>query len=300
MSSYFQRILRGAQSQWPVGNPYRDTVDWNAVMASLMTTGTALAGGNTLTLSGGNVTTAVFNPVALGGGSSLAGWFKADALSLANNDPVSTWTDASGQTNNATQTLTARPAFKTNVQNGRPGVLFAAASSQFMAADGLSAVQNGTDLPFTVILAIKPISLTPASIQSFCAWGNSASANARVLLVSDTNLYRLYRRDDAAAQVISSGAAAYTTNAQIVTFVYSGTSISIYLNGTVTLNAGASDNGALTINRFALGSRIDAGVASLFYDGYQLETLIYSAALSNADRQAAERSLGSKWSITVA
>lgn len=53
---YYGRILRGAQSLWPAGTPGRDAVDWNAVMNSLMTTGTATAGGFVFTLADGRVT----------------------------------------------------------------------------------------------------------------------------------------------------------------------------------------------------------------------------------------------------
>lgn len=66
---------------------------------------------------------AAWTPASIAG---LSLWYDATQLAgLANNDPVATWTDASGNANNATQgTASARPTYKTNVQNSKPAVLF--------------------------------------------------------------------------------------------------------------------------------------------------------------------------------
>jgi hypothetical protein len=49
-------------------------------------------------------------------------WLDASQESYANNDPVSTFTDWSGNGNNFTASGAARPAFKTNRINGQPTV----------------------------------------------------------------------------------------------------------------------------------------------------------------------------------
>ena len=54
--------------------------------------------------------------------SGLQGWWKADSLSLNDNDPVSSWTDSSGNGRTLTGTLTQRPLYKTNLYNGLPAV----------------------------------------------------------------------------------------------------------------------------------------------------------------------------------
>lgn len=59
--------------------------------------------------------------------SDIAGmqnWYKADALSLANNDPIATWADASGNANTLLGTTTTRPLFKTNQYNSLPCVTY--------------------------------------------------------------------------------------------------------------------------------------------------------------------------------
>lgn len=75
-------------------------------------------------------------------------WLKADALGLADNDPVGTWTASTG--NNATQTGAARPTFKTAIQNGKPVVRFDGSGDFMDMADLASQAQ-----PFTVLVVFK-------------------------------------------------------------------------------------------------------------------------------------------------
>lgn len=78
-------------------------------------------------------------------------WMAADSLSLANDAPVSSWTDgANGYV--ATQTGTARPTFKTNVRNGKPAVHFdPGVTNQFVAfADGALDLFRGATA-FTIV-----------------------------------------------------------------------------------------------------------------------------------------------------
>ena len=52
-------------------------------------------------------------------------WFDASSLSLSNTDPVATWTDRSGNINDADQVIVARqPEFRTGQINGLPAVIF--------------------------------------------------------------------------------------------------------------------------------------------------------------------------------
>lgn len=295
---YYGRILRGAQSQFVGTIAARDAVNWNAVMDSLMTTGTALAGGMTYTLASGTVTAAAFNPAALGGGNTLKGRFKSTNLALAADAPVSTWADASGNANDATQVGSARPVFKTNVQNARPGVLFTAASSQFMAANGLAAVKSGTDLPATVIIAYRHV--TVAANQCYASWGSSSSVNPFGSLDATVagSTVRWNLRDDALAQKFTAGGV-FNTSAHVASFVHTGTLGSVYIDGATIASGVDLDLGAMTFNRFSLGC-FGRTTNTTFMDGYLFEGLIYAAALSTEDRQTAERSLGSEWGITVA
>lgn len=72
---------------------------------------------------------APFSPTDL---ANLGLWLKADALVLSDNDNVTTWTDSSGNGNNAVSDGT--PAiYKTNIVNGKPVVRFAGASPYILS-----------------------------------------------------------------------------------------------------------------------------------------------------------------------
>ncbi len=65
---------------------------------------------------------------------------------LADADPVSTWSDRSGQANNATQVLTARPAFKTAIQGGNPVVRFDGSNDTLLLTSGITSIATRTIL----------------------------------------------------------------------------------------------------------------------------------------------------------
>lgn len=91
-------------------------------------------------------TTASFNVMDLPG---LAVWLKADALGLSNDDPVSTFTDQSGNGHSPAQSGAARPIFKTNVLNGLPVVRFTK-STHWMTCTGW-AISAGSNLSLFLV-----------------------------------------------------------------------------------------------------------------------------------------------------
>lgn len=91
-----------------------------------------------------------FDPIDL----SPSAWWKADALALANNDPVGTWTDSSGNSRNLTQATSAkRPTYKTAIQNGKPVVRFDGTDDVMRAAGFVPLNANGTALTGFIVMA---------------------------------------------------------------------------------------------------------------------------------------------------
>jgi len=57
--------------------------------------------------------------------TGIVAWFKADALNLSGGSPVATWTDSSGNGNDASETVVSeQPTLQAGVQNGLPVVRF--------------------------------------------------------------------------------------------------------------------------------------------------------------------------------
>jgi hypothetical protein len=90
---------------------------------------------------------------AAGGGipdvAGLVVWLDASSITgLADGDPITTWTDRSGKGNHATASGTARPLYKTNIQNGRSIARFDGLNDTMTVAglgtDEFSGVTQGT------------------------------------------------------------------------------------------------------------------------------------------------------------
>jgi hypothetical protein len=94
--------------------------------------------------------------------NNLALWLDANAIiGLTNNDPVSTWTDLSPASNDATQSGSSRPTYKTNSINGLPVISF----------DGVDDVMALSNL-------ITPLNLSAIYVSRV----NGSTGNYQVLL----------------------------------------------------------------------------------------------------------------------
>lgn len=79
--------------------------------------------------------------------SDIQLWLAADSITgLADTDPISTWPDKSGNGNDATQSGSNRPTFKTADLNGKPVVDFVYGSAQYFVLT--NPIPVTTDLTF--------------------------------------------------------------------------------------------------------------------------------------------------------
>ena len=98
------------------------------------------------------------NSAAVSATPSLAGalvaWYKANAISGVNSgNALPTWTDASGYSNNATQTTPSQqPLYVANAMNGLPVVRFNSANSTYLS---LSRVSTGMISPLSASIKVR-------------------------------------------------------------------------------------------------------------------------------------------------
>lgn len=221
-------------------------------------------------------------------------WLKADAITgLADDDPVATWNDSSGNGNNATQATEAnKPLYKTNILNGQPVVRFdgtndflrktsAAGLAAATAASAFAVVRvvdtGGT--PYICNYAADKITFYATSaehlaIQSSGDIGYSvhrlAVSQAATWVVASATIDRALATNEAKLWVNSTPGDTYDANA----------------NNTVAFGAGAWTVGA---------SDSDAAL----FNGDIAEVLVYNSALSIPQLQQVNRYLGNKYGITV-
>jgi hypothetical protein len=228
--------------------------------------------------------------------SGLIGWWEADGLSLSDGDPVSSWTDLSGQGHHATNTGSNRPTYETGIQNSLPVVRFAAASSQYLLTDAINL--SGTD-DITLIVV---------------GGGITAGANQLVFEMS-TNYNNV---TDSFSLLHSSGNNpdfGLKGNVGYSSYSPSGGWSSTWIVAAGVMNMGAATrelvawrNGVMTGTRSnnsnntgSFGNRAcyigGRGGASLFLTGDIACILLYNRALTGGERGRLEELLAAKYAL---
>lgn len=207
--------------------------------------------------------------------SGLSLWFKADAITgLVNDDPVSTWSDSSDNGNDATQTLTARPLYKTNILNGLPVVRF----------DGSNDIMNIANSPTVgsvfVVSNWRGAALFPADFRGMFGraaggrsvlFGRNAESNIGSTLTNGTTLVR-----------VNGG-----STSSIRSYLQYLTHKICYVETTVPISGES-------------GWYIASGdAANKFWNGDIAEVIVYSVQLSTENRQLVEKYLSKKYAIPV-
>lgn len=189
----------------------------------------------------------------------------------SNNSAISSWTDLSGVSGNATQsTVGQRPIFRENIQNGFPAIEFDGANSQCMQ---VASVAVGSQ--FTLFVVLESISAN--------TWFIEQSPD-----INSNDGFYMYD-NGFASQIKNSGSNVMTQNIPgwlgtdpvLGMIKYDGTFIEAWKNG--TNYPGSTGSGTITNNTVTnvlnIGSR---NQASLFFDGYLYELVLYNGVLSTA------------------
>lgn len=234
-----------------------------------------------------------FSPRKLSG---LRLWLSADRIAgLADGDPVSTWSDLSGNSNHATQgTTAAKPLYKANIVNGRPGILFDGVDDFLtLAAGARVALLEGDKTVFAVVKWAAT-----GNDKRIISVSNGASSTRFAMTCATGPLYQHFYTTGAAQANVTAGAGAApsTSVAQIVEVRQSGTSFVPRTNGTA-LVADPNNAGTETAGSGALGS--NGGGSASFGNVYLLEALVYNRALSTAEASAVRRYLGARYAVAV-
>jgi hypothetical protein len=209
--------------------------------------------------------------------SGLAAWFEADAGTSTTTDgaAISQWNDQSGNAHHAVQASgVSQPLYKTAIQNGLPGILFDG-SNDFMDAAGIVATQ-----PNTSFVVVKSLVVTTGHNPID---GVSARQGVSLGGAGGTNWGAF-----AGADVESSTAG--DTNPHVLSCTFNGASTELRLDGTLLTLSGSP--GTSGLNGLRIGS-FNGTIGN--WNGYVFEIVVYSVALSTADRQTVESYLSNKW-----
>jgi hypothetical protein len=238
---------------------------------------------------------------------SIFYWFDAGQGVTTNNSKVTQWNDLSGNGYNVTQADTSKaPTFQaTGGPNSRPALYFDGTNDFLTSAAHL---WESDDL--TVFIVARVFNATRNVQESILRRGESAD-NTRQFYFYFQNTATAYRiefnafRDGGAANFVAyfGGQKSTTYRTIVITQTGTNTGNTLHLNGTST-----------TYSRFASGtgndtifdntnSRLDIGAANTqntivnFLDGFISEIIVYSRALTTAERQAIENYLNKKYNL---
>ena len=229
--------------------------------------------------------TGAFNPPDIAG---LIGWWATDGTlwqdSVAtvpvggDTQPVGRWDDASGGGRHLLQATGGfRPAFYTNIQNGRAVVRFDGSD------DFLRAVYTQAQ-PVTIFMVAKA---TGVSARYSFDGGGGSPGTAGSLYWAAANQLRIHA---GTAQLATAGTSALNTW-YVWSAIFNGASSGLWQNGVslIAANAGANTTGGFTLGATTGGSVPEAQDVG--------EVLIYNSALSSTDRSTVETYLNGRWAV---
>lgn len=239
-----------------------------------------------------------FTPSSISG---LKFWVQADNLSLSDGDPVATWTDLSGVGNTVTAASTARPTYKTNIQNSKPIVRFDG-SANVMNKASFSGVDGLTGM--TIFLVVKEAALTINKVY-LTKW-DYASQGSWAFQTGDGSSDQVtgYIADsitDTGTNHNQSNDANLTTAFYILAMVYDGSQsaanrLQFYKNGTLltTTNVGTIPTSLTTCTAdFRVGQF--GGALTRNFNGDFGEIEIFNSALSSTNMTNMWTYLNARW-----
>jgi hypothetical protein len=203
-------------------------------------------------------------------------WLKADALSLSDGDPVSSWTDSSGNSNHATMTGGDRPTFQTNELNSLPGVASNSETSGWL---------NLT----TPITNARTVFIVARHRDGNQDWAH---------LIGDTTTNNYFHG--------GLGTALHSTTFSAIHGVCAADG---WTDGVSTSIGSMAKSAAGVVYSYDM-TAADAAVDQLFnnanqqalsrvWDGFIFELIVYDNRLSTGDRESVEDYLGIKYGITI-
>jgi hypothetical protein len=221
-------------------------------------------------------------------------WLHADDY-----DPTTgSWPDRSGSENHASQSSSSnRPTLETSF-NGFKDVLFDGSSQYVLANIAASRlpgtgipVLTGTDTPFSAVYLLELVAL-PASGLAVAPWtaGRNASANPAIesqIFNGPPVTYRTWRRDDALNFKIVGGSGAINAATKYsVADLFSGTQMSVNMNGSSYISNGDLGEGNLTLDTVCIGAEALGGTVTEFTNMRLREFALFGAVLSDIEMRA--------------
>lgn len=188
-------------------------------------------------------------------------------------------------------TVGVRPTFTREWLNGWPAITFD--GTQYLQVDRLAAFFTGDDKAVTIYTAAQRTVNTGLEYL----WGMGRSSNANPIHGGQIQtFYQLGRRSDSATTKNVTATLAVDAAAHVTTWLFSGTTGEVWVDGVNVAVAADQDVPTLTLDTFTIGALRRTSVAN-FLTGHIGDLLVYRGAHSTAQREAVEDALMGKYGL---
>lgn len=229
--------------------------------------------------------------------SNEASLLNATSQVAVNNDPISQWSDLSGNGRHWTQgTSLSRPTLNTTGLNSKRGVSFDGSDDYLIGnAATLSLIKNLAGYTFFLVQSATLV----AGGQWFAISTNASATAGRVVVLHSTN-YQFYARrldaDASAGSVTGGSISAGVANVLTYRVDQTNTTATVFKDGTQIGNNAAFNTAGSVENLDSLAAQIGRSLAAASpIQGVISELIVYQRALSTGERQLVEGYLRAKW-----
>lgn len=197
---------------------------------------------------------------------------------------VSAWADQSGVSGVpwVQGTAASQPAIEVaGWADGGKSILFDG-TDDFLAADGLATYFTGDDKPFSMIMLCQVVTVATGK-RLWCAH-TSSLVEAYMTAVPAHATFRY----SAGLDFVERNGGTPDTDPHVMSWVFSGTALSLFIDGIAVINAAAMDLDALSISKVSMGT-YQVNVTGAYNGNIRVaHASLYSAALSATQREQAE------------
>ena len=220
-------------------------------------------------------------PGGVGGSSNNILWLDAGALGLTDNDPVTSWTDLSGNANNGDQAVvSAKPTFRTSQINGLPAIEFDGVDDR---SELVSHITTDAITIFSVFNNTSSSYLVPFCVNKHVMV--SRNNDISLAYLSPYSLFNIPKTNNSFS-IFSANTPAGATSVSLD--VSNGSTTTNYTRSTLLTNPGS-----------AVGSNVSSGPTyDYFFQGQIAELIVYNEDLNSASRNIISSSLGAKYNLT--
>jgi hypothetical protein len=228
-----------------------------------------------------------FSPSRIG---SLQLWLDSSDFATITKDGsnlVSQWNDKSTGGFNAVQgTGAAQPTWSVAAINSKDAITFDGASST-MAISGFTSIVSRL-VNFTIIAAFKSNDNT---LNTKALFASTLSTSDRIFFGRNNNRNLVCAVYDGSVYTAKNVAFTDTTSSHVMVMTNASGTINQYVDGVIS--SGTSE---VPLTSSMVGTRVGSSTTPSFYwNGQEMEILLYSRVIETDERQAVEKYLKEKW-----